>query len=66
MDQNHLIEALNILEKRLEAIESHLKLLPIPFELMYRPPGRDHVNIVEYLNEVDNRLTNLENGDTTN
>lgn len=60
MEQHHLIEALNILEKRLEAIESKLNMLPIPFELMYKPPGRDHVNIVKYLNEVDHRLSNLE------
>lgn len=30
---------------------------------MYRPPERsDYVNVVEYLNEIDNRLKQLEDG----
>jgi hypothetical protein len=30
-------------------------------ELMYRPPDReDHVNIVQYLNEIEERVKNLE------
>lgn len=56
---------LSFLEKRLERIEEKLNQIPIPFKLMYRPSDKtDYVNIVQYLNEVDNRLKNLENDKT--
>jgi hypothetical protein len=42
-------------------MEEKLNQLPIPFRLMYRPPGEnEHVNIVQYMNEVDKRLKELE------
>jgi hypothetical protein len=52
---------LSFLEKRIEAIEEKLRQIPIPFKLMYRPPEKEHhVNIVEYLDEIDKRLQELE------
>lgn len=61
MDELNL--KLSFLEKRLERIEEKLNQIPIPFKLMYRPPERtDYVNVVEYLNEIDNRLKQLEDG----
>jgi hypothetical protein len=50
------------LESRIEAIEEKLNQIPIPFKLMYRPPGEEHhVNIVQYLDEIHKRLKELEN-----
>ena len=61
-----LIEILSSLVKRVESIEEKLNQLPIPFELMYRPPETEtHVNVVQYLNEIDKRIKELENGNTS-
>jgi hypothetical protein len=47
----------NLIE-RIEMLEASLYKL----RLMYRPLGREeHVNITEYLDEVEERLKNLEN-----
>lgn len=57
-----LTQKLNLLEIRIERIEEKLNQLPIPFRLMYKPPGQEHhVNIVQYMDEVDKRLKELEN-----
>ena len=56
-----LTQKLNLLEIRIARIEEKLNQLPIPFRLMYRPPGhKNHVNIVQYMDEVDKRLKELE------
>jgi hypothetical protein len=48
--------------KRVESIEEKLNQIPIPFKLMYRPPEAEHhVNVVQYLDEIDKRLKKLEN-----
>ncbi len=53
---------LSFLEKRIERIEEKLNQIPIPFKLMYRPPEtEEHVNLVEYLDDVAKRLKELEN-----
>ena len=49
---------LNYLIERIEELEACLYNL----RLMYRPPEREeHVNITEYLDEVEQRLKKLEN-----
>ena len=56
-----LIQRLNLLETKVKRMEEKLNQLPIPFRLMYRPPGeKEHVNIVQYMDEVDKRLKELE------
>jgi hypothetical protein len=56
-----LNQRLSYLEARLAAIEEKLAQIPIPFKLMYRPPGKEeHMNIVQYLDEIDKRLKALE------
>jgi hypothetical protein len=56
-----LTQKLNSLEIRIARIEEKLDRLPFPFRLMYRPPGHEnHVNIVQYMDEVDKRLKELE------
>ena len=56
-----LIQKLNLLEIRVKTMEEKLNQLPIPFRLMYRPPEREHhVNVVQYLDEINNRLKELE------
>lgn len=48
---------LNSLIERIERLEASLYNL----RLMYRPPEREeHVSITEYLDEVENRIKNLE------
>jgi hypothetical protein len=55
-----LREMLISLQNRIENLEIGIKELS-NMELMYRPPHREeHVNIVQYLNEVEERLKNLE------
>ena len=59
MDELNL--KLSFLEKRLDRIEEKLNQIPIPFKLMYRPPETEtHVNVVQYLDEIDKRLKELE------
>lgn len=56
-----LIQRLNLLETKVKRMEEKLNQLPIPFRLMYKPPGeKEHVNIVQYMDEVDKRLKELE------
>jgi ParB-like chromosome segregation protein Spo0J len=56
-----LMQRLNLLETKVKRMEEKLNQLPIPFRLMYRPPGeKEHVNIVQYMDEVDKRLKELE------
>jgi hypothetical protein len=56
-----LIQRLSLLEIKVARIEEKLNQLPIPFRLMYRPPEQEqHVNIVQYMDEVDKRLKELE------
>lgn len=63
---DELIQKLNLLETRIRRIEEKLDQLPIPFRLMYRAPDKtEHVNIVQYLDEVHNRLKELENDKTS-
>jgi P2-related tail formation protein len=56
-----LNQRLSYLEARLGAIEEKLAQIPIPFKLMYKPPEREHhVNVVQYLDEINKRLKELE------
>lgn len=56
-----LMQRLNLLETKVKRMEEKLNQLPIPFRLMYKPPGeKEHVNIVQYMDEVDKRLKELE------
>lgn len=49
---------LNSLIERIERLEASLYNL----RLMYKPPEReDHINVTEYLDEVENRIKKLEN-----
>jgi hypothetical protein len=58
---DELNQKLSFLEKRIERIEEKLNQIPIPFKLMYKPPGEEHhVNIVQYLDNIDKRLRELE------
>lgn len=62
MDMSQVKETLISLQKKLEILEERVNELSEPLELMYRPPEKgEHVNIVEFLNEIDNRLKKLEN-----
>ena len=55
----------NSLVKMVQSLKSKLDQLPVPFKMMYRPPQREeYVNIVEFLDELDERLRKLENGNT--
>lgn len=55
------MQRLNLLETKVKRMEEKLNQLPIPFRLMYKPPGeKEHVNIVQYMDEVDKRLKELE------
>jgi hypothetical protein len=57
-----LTQRLSLLESKIARIEEKLNQLPIPFRLMYKPPGHEnHVNIVQYMDQVDKRLKELEN-----
>ena len=59
------LEEWNSLVKIVQSLKSKLDQLPVPFKMMYRPPQREeYVNIVEFLDELDERLRKLENGNT--
>lgn len=60
--EQQILQALNSLDKRLVVVEEKLAQLPIPFKMMYKPVQKnEHVNLVEYLDEIGERLKNLEN-----
>lgn len=57
---------LNTFQNELREIKKKLNQLPIPFVLKYRPPGHEfHMNLNEYLDNVEQRLQALENGSST-
>jgi len=57
------IEEWNSLVKLVQNLKAKLDQLPVPFKMMYKPPQREeYVNIVEFLDELDERLRKLENG----
>lgn len=63
MDELNL--RLSFLEKRLERIEEKLNQIPIPFKIMYKPAySSEHVNVVDYLDKINKRLEQIENGKT--
>jgi hypothetical protein len=48
--------------KTVKALKEKLDNIPVPFKFMYRPPHREfHMNLTEYLDEIDERLRKLEN-----
>ena len=59
------LEEWNSLVKLVQNLKGKLDQLPVPFKMMYRPPQREeYVNIVKFLDEIDERLRKLENGNT--
>jgi tetrahydromethanopterin S-methyltransferase subunit G len=55
--EERIVEALNSLTNRLNELEQKIDCMT----LMYRPLGRDeHMNITEYLDEVEERIKCLE------
>ncbi len=65
MNNQVSLEEWNSLVKMVQSLKSKLDQLPVPFKMMYRPPQREeYVNIVEFLDELDERLRKLENGNT--
>ncbi len=65
MNNQVSLEEWNSLVKIVQSLKSKLDQLPVPFKMMYRPPQREeYVNIVEFLDELDERLRKLENGNT--
>ena len=59
------LEEWNSLVKLVQSLKAKLDQLPVPFKMMYKPPQREeYVNIVEFLDELDERLRKLENGNT--
>jgi len=59
---NHeMEERLNSLTRLVNSLKQKLDQIPVPFKMMYKPPEReDYMNIVEYLNEIDKRLKEVE------
>jgi len=54
---------INFLEKRLNRIEEKLNQLPVPFKLLYKPEySNTHQDIVEYLDKINLRLKQIEDG----
>jgi hypothetical protein len=42
-------------------LKQKLDQIPVPFKMMYKPPEREeYMNLVEYLNEIDKRLKEVE------
>jgi len=63
MNNKVTIEEWNSLVKLVQNLKAKLDQLPVPFKMMYKPPQREeYVNIVEFLDELDERLRKLENG----
>ena len=54
-------EQVNSLTRTVNNLKQKLDKIPMPFKFMYKPPEReDYMNIVEYLNEIDKRLKEVE------
>ena len=65
MNNKVRLEEWNSLVKLVQSLKAKLDQLPVPFKMMYKPPQREeYVNIVEFLDELDERLRKLENGNT--
>lgn len=63
MNSKVSLEEWNSLVKLVQSFKNKLDQLPVPFKMMYKPPQREeYVNIVEFLDELDERLQKLENG----
>ncbi len=61
------LEEWNSLVKVVQKLKDKIDNIPVPFKFMYKPPSREeYVNIVEFLDELDQRLKKLENGNTIN
>lgn len=61
MTIEQLNQRLGYLEARLTAIEEKLAQIPIPFKLMYKPPEEEkHLNLVEFLDQVNDKLKDIE------
>ena len=59
------LEEWNSLVKIVQKLKDKIDNIPVPFKFMYKPPSREeYVNIVEFLDELDQRLKKLENGNT--
>jgi hypothetical protein len=59
------LEEWNSLVRLVQNLRGKLDQIPVPFKMMYKPPQREkYVNIVEFLDEIDERLRKLENGNT--
>ncbi len=54
-------EEWNSLVKTINRLKDKIDQIPVPFKMMYKPPEREeHVNLVDYLDEIDHRLKYLE------
>lgn len=54
-------EQVNSLTRTVNNLKQKLDKIPMPFKFMYKPPEREeHMNLVEYLNEIDRRLKEVE------
>jgi hypothetical protein len=53
-------EQLNSLTRLVNSLKNKIDKIPMPLKFMYRPPEREHMNLVDYLNEIDRRLKEVE------
>lgn len=52
---------LTSLQRTVSKLKEKLDQIPLPFKFMYRPPGQEfHMNLVDYLNQIEERLQKLE------
>jgi len=62
---NNLERELNSFKIELEGIKAKLAQIPLPFKFMYKPPREEyHINLVQYLDSIDERLRKLEDAIT--
>ena len=54
-------ERLNSLTRLVNSLKEKLDQIPMPLKFFYKPPEREeHMNLVDYLNEIDRRLKEVE------
>lgn len=58
--ENRLIDVVNDIDRRLNALEERMSGIPDPFVLYYRPPAQEYKKINEVLDDVYGRLNILE------